>query len=107
MFIINNVLKMRNVESYERYRTVFINDEVEIAVDEYPFGIALEIENKSNSNNPEEVVKKWVKKIGLDINKSYRLSWNDKYRELCNAQDIKQYNHVTFDLPMSQVIDYK
>lgn len=105
MFIINNVLKMKNIESYERYRTIFINDEIEIAVDEYPFGIALEIENKSDSYSPEEVVKKWVKKIGLDISKSYRLSWDDKYRELCNVQGIKQYNHVTFDLPMPQVID--
>lgn len=105
MFIINNVLKMKNVESYERYRTIFTNDEIEIAVDEYPFGIALEIENKSDSINPEEVVKKWIEKIGLDISKSYRLSWDDKYRELCNNQGIKQYNHVSFDLPMPQVID--
>ena len=105
MFIINNVLKMKNIESYERYRTIFINDEIEIAVDEYPFGIALEIENKSDSYSPEEVVKKWVKKIGLDISKSYRLSWDDKYRELCNDQGIKQYNHVSFDLPMPQVTD--
>ena len=67
MFIINNnVLKMKSVESYERYRTIFVNDEIETAVDEYPFGIALEIENKSS--NPEEVVKKWVEIIGLDIN---------------------------------------
>ena len=62
---------------------------------------------RSDSYSPEEVVKKWVKKIGLDISKSYRLSWNDKYRELCNSQGVKQYNHVTFDLPMPQVIDYK
>ena len=34
------------VESYERYRTVFENEDVEISVDEYPFGICLEIENK-------------------------------------------------------------
>ena len=105
MFIIINVLKMKNVESYERYRTIYTNDEIENAIDEYPFGIALEIENKSVSDNPEGVVKKWVKKIGLDITKSYRLSWDDKYRELCNNQSVKQYNHVTFDLPMPQVID--
>lgn len=105
MFIINDVLKMKNVESYERYRTIYTNDEIEIAVDEYPFGIALEIENKSNSDNPDKIVKKWVKRIGLDISKSYRLSWDDKYRELCNSQGVKQYSHVTFDLPMPEVID--
>lgn len=105
MFIVNNVLKMKNVESYERYRTIYTNDEIEVAVDEYPFGIALEIENKSNSDKPEEIVKKWVEIIGLDISKSYRLSWDDKYRELCYSQGVEQYNHVTFDLPMPEVID--
>lgn len=105
MFIINNVLKMKSVESYERYRTIFVNDEIEIAVDEYPFGIALEIENKSKSSNPEEVVKKWVEIIGLDINKAYRLSWDDKYSSLCKSQNVKRYNHVTFGLPMPKVIE--
>lgn len=105
MFLISNVLKMKDIESYERYRTIFSNDDVEISVDEYPFGIALEIENKSLNKNPEEVVKKWVEILGLDINKSYRLSWDDKYSELCREQNIKQYNHVTFDLPMPEVIE--
>ena len=103
MFLINNVLKMKDVESYERYRTIFTNEEVEISVDEYPFGIALEVENKSNTKDPREVVKKWVEILGLDINKAYRLSWDDKYSELCKSQNIKQYSHVTFDLPMPRV----
>lgn len=103
MFLIKNVLKMKDIESYERYRTRFLNDEIEISVDEYPFGIALEIENKSKSADPEEIVKKWVKNLGLDLNDAYRLSWDDKYRELCQKQNIKQYSHVTFDLPMPEV----
>lgn len=105
MFLIDNVLKMKPVESYERYRTIFVNDDIEISVDEYPFGIALEIENKSEDKNPQETVKKWVDVLGLNINDSYRLSWDDKYSELCKNQGIKQYNHVTFDLPMPKVID--
>jgi len=105
MFIINNVLKMKSVESYERYRTIFTNDDVEIAVDEYPFGVALEIENKSDDKDPEDVVKKWTELLGLNIKDSYRLSWDDKYTELCNAQGIEHYNHVTFDKPMPKVMD--
>ena len=105
MFLINNVLKMKNVESYERYRTAFTNDEIEISVDEYPFGIALEIENKSNNTSPKRVVRKWTEILGLDIDKAYRLSWDDKYSELCKSQNIKQYNHVTFDKPMPKVIE--
>lgn len=104
-FIINNVLKMKDIESYERYRTVFVNDEIEIAVDEYPFGIALEIENKSENGDPEEIVKKWTELLGLDIKKSYPLSWDDKYSELCKKQGVTQFNHVTFDKPMPKVLD--
>lgn len=105
LFIINNVLKMKSIESYERYRTIYYNDEIEISVDEYPFGIALEIENKSNSENPKEIVKKWIEILNLDINKSYRLSWDDKYTELCREQNVEIYKHVTFDLPMPEIID--
>lgn len=105
MFIINNVLKMKSIESYERYRTIFTNDDVEISVDEYPFGIALEIENKSNDKDPEEIVKKWAELLGLNIKDAYRLSWDDKYTELCKEQGIEHYNHVIFDLPMPKVVD--
>ena len=103
MFIINNVLKMKSIESYERYRTIFTNEDVEISVDEYPFGVALEIENKSNDKAPEVVVKKWTELLGLNIKDAYRLSWDDKYTELCKEQGIEHYNHVTFDLPMPKV----
>ena len=30
---------------------------IEIALDEYPFGLALEIENKSKEKNPQTIVK--------------------------------------------------
>ncbi len=96
---------MKSIESYERYRTIFTNDDVEISVDEYPFGIALEIENKSNNKNPELVVKKWTELLGLNIKDAYRLSWNDKYTELCKEQGIEHFNHVTFELPMPKVCE--
>lgn len=105
MFIINNVLKMKPVDSYERYRTTFTNDNIEISVDEYPFAVALEIENKSTDKDPEEVVKNWTELLGLDIKDAYRLSWDDKYTELCKEQGIEHYNYVTFDLPMPKIIE--
>ena len=103
LFIIENVMHFTTIESYERYRTVFTNEDIEISVDEYPFGIALEIENKSDTKDPEEVVKGWTSKIGLDIKNSYRLSWDDKYSELCKEQNIEIYNEVTFDKKMPVV----
>ena len=105
IFIIEEVLKMKSIESYERYRTIYHNNEIEIAIDEYPFGIALEIENKSNSENPKEVVKKWTEILNLDINNSYKLSWDDKYTSLCREQNIEIYKHVTFDKEMPVVND--
>lgn len=103
LFIVSNVMHFTTVESYERYRTVFENDEVEISVDEYPFGVCIEIENKSATKNPEDVVKEWVNRIGLNINDAYRLSWDDKYLELCEEQGIERFNEVTFDRPMPSV----
>lgn len=103
IFIIENVMHFTTVESYERYRTIFENNEVEISVDEYPFGVCIEIENKSLDKNPEEVVKKWVNKIRFNINEAYRLSWDDKYLELCEEQGIERFNEVTFDKPMPSI----
>lgn len=103
MFIINNVMHFTVVESYERYRTIFTNEDIEISVDEYPFGIALEIENKSVNKNPDEIIKYWVDKLGLRMENSYRLSWDDKYLELCKEQNVTVYNEVTFDKEMPSV----
>ena len=102
MFIINNVLHMKDVESYERYRTCFINEDIEISVDLYPFGIALEIESKSNKS-PKEVISYYTNILGLDIKDAYRLSWDDKYTELCNEQGIEHYSDVTFDKIMPEI----
>ena len=105
IYIIEEVMHFRVVESYERYRTIFENNDIKIAVDEYPFGVCIEIENKSLDKNPEEVVKYWTKRIGLDINKAYRLSWDDKYEELCHKEGTEVYKEVTFDKPMPQIKD--
>ena len=103
IFIIENVMHFKVVDSYERYRTIFTNEDVEISIDEYPFGIALGIENKSSTKNPEEVVMNYVSKLKLNIKDSYRLSWDDKYVELCKEQNKEIYNEVTFDKDMPSI----
>ena len=102
VFIIKEVIHMTEVQSYERYRTTFINDEIEIALDEYPFGLALEIESKT-SDKQEEVINKYVKLLNLDYKDSYRLSWDDKYEELCKEQNVEKYNHVLFGKEMPEI----
>ena len=105
IFLVENVLHLNIVESYERYRNVFTNEDIEIVVDEYPFGIAVEIENKSKIKNVEEVIKDWVSKLNFDLNKAYRLSWDDKYNELCKSQNIPISNVVRFNANMPKILD--
>ena len=102
MFIVKEVLHMSEVEAYERYRTVFSNKEVEIVLDEYPFGLALEIEAKAKTNQ-ENIVDKYVKLLNLNYEDSYRLSWDDKYEELCREQNKEKYNIVLFNKDMPKV----
>ena len=103
VFIISNVLHMEKVESYERYRTTYVNSEVEIAIDEYPFGLAIEIEAQKMVENPTKVVNSYIEKLDLDENRRYRLSWDDKYEELCKEQGVEHFKYVEFEKPMPQV----
>lgn len=95
--LLEQVLKMKRIESYQRYRNVFVNSDVEIVVDKYPFGIALEIENKSKIKNGEDVINKWVKELNLNIKERFKLSWDDKYTSLCKEQGITPVKDVIFD----------
>ena len=105
LYLLNNVLHLELVESYERYRNRFYNDDIEIVVDHYPFGIAIEVENKSIDKDGVSIVNEWINNIGLDINDSYRLSWDDKYEELCREQNKNIEKSVSFDKDMPKVLD--
>ena len=102
-FLLENVLHLNMVESYERYRSIFCNDDIEIAVDEYPFGLCVEFESKSKTNVGEAVINEWVNKLSFNINEAYRLSWDDKYTELCKEQNKKVENIVRFNKEMPEV----
>ena len=101
--LLEEVIHLSIVESYERYRSIFSNEDIEIVVDEYPFGLCVEIENKSKTKDAETVIKEWLSKLKLDINEAYRLSWDDKYFELCTEQNIEIYNVVRFDKDMPKI----
>lgn len=101
--LLESVLHLELVESYERYRSIFCNEDVEIVVDEYPFGICIEIENKSETKDAESVLNEWINKLKFDINEAYRLSWDDKYSELCKEQNKNVENIVRFNKDMPQI----
>lgn len=95
IYLTENVVKLKRVESYERYRTSYINNDIEISIDEYPFGIALELEAKSDVNQ-EKIIDRYMKLLDLNYENSYRLSWDDKYEELCLEQGIDKKHDVLF-----------
>ena len=103
--LLGNVLHLSIVESYERYRSIFCNDDIEIVVDEYPFGLCIELENKSKTKNPEEVIKEWLNKLNFNIKDAYRLSWDDKYAELCKEQNKEIEKIVRFNKNMPQIFN--
>ena len=72
--LLQNVIHLDLVESYEKYRSVYSNKEIEIVVDEYPFGIALEIEDKTHTDKAKEIINYWLEKLNLNINDAYQLS---------------------------------
>ena len=102
LYLLENVIHMELVESYERTRHVFSNEDIEVVVDIYPFMIAVEVENKSKEKDPKSVILYYLNLLGLNLKDSYRLSWDDKYEELCKSQNIKQYNIVdkTKEMPV-------
>ena len=55
--------------------------------------------------NAKEVIIYWVNKLKLDINKSYKLSWDDKYSELCKEQNKNIESIVSFNSDMPKIIE--
>ena len=94
IYLLENVLHMTLIESYTRTRHIFKNEDIEVAVDIYPFMIAIEIENKSKEKDPKAVILYYLNLLNFKLEESYKLSWDDKYDELCDEQNIKKENHV-------------
>lgn len=97
--LLENALNMEKVEIYERYVHVFENDDIKILLIRYPFMITLELINLS-VDYKEEAILYWLSRLNLDINKSYKLSWDDKYKELCIQQNKTIEKYVLFNKEM-------
>lgn len=75
-------------------------------MDVYPFALAIEIENKSLDKDPKTVILYYLQKLGLSLEDSYKLSWDDKYEELCVEQNIEKYNIVEFGKKMPTYLNF-
>ena len=60
---------------------------------------------KTKTKDPNSVIEDWLNKLQFDINDAYRLSWDDKYAELCNRQNKKVENNGRFGKDMPVVND--
>ncbi len=92
-FHILNKMGYEITTSYERYREIYKIRGVKITIDEFPFGYILEIEGS------EKNINKICKLLKLRKEKSYALSCDDIYVELCEKKNIKPKNHILFNDP--------
>jgi len=88
-----NKMGYQPTTSYERYRETYLVRDVKITLDQFPFGYILEIEGN------EDEIEKSCDLLGLDIKKSYPLSCDDAYVDLCKKKGIKPKDHILFDDP--------
>lgn len=90
-FQILNKMGYEITNSYERYRETYKTKETKITLDEFPFGYVLEIEGDENDINEA------CGFLKLDMEKSYALSCDDAYADLCEKENKKPKNHILFD----------
>jgi len=116
--LIENILKMPYKSGYELYRIKWLvkveesSDakdkpsnsrtqetqtpaQVEITLNHYPYGLALELELVKGSD--ANALIKIVKMLNLDPKDSSNLSTDDMYEKLCKEQGITPKNEIMFD----------
>lgn len=92
-FHILNKMGYEVTTSYERFRETYKANHTKITLDEFPFGYILEIEG------PEKNIDEVCGTLKLDKKKSYALSCDDAYVELCKKNKITPKDHILFDDP--------
>jgi len=85
-----NKMGFQPTTSYERYRETYLTRNIKITLDQFPFGYILEIEGN------EDEIEKVCDLLGLDFKKSYPLSCDDAYVDLCKKKNLKPKDHILF-----------
>lgn len=99
--ILENVLKCKRMSSYERYRNIYKKDGLSITIDEFPYGVMLEVELE---DAVEEDLMKFIEELGLLPENAYNLSCDDKYVELCEEVGCEVKDDILFvDKDMPQI----
>jgi len=87
-----NKMGYKKTTSYERFRETFVTpNHIKITLDEFPYGVVLEIEGEESDLIELE------KELGLSNEDRYALSCDDLYRELCQKEGKKHKQDISFD----------
>ncbi len=78
-------------DGYERHRETYTYDDLKITLDEFPFGNILEIEGE------KENIERLCSILNLKVSDSYKLSCDDYYSELCQANNIIPKKYISFE----------
>ncbi|MCL4392671.1 class IV adenylate cyclase [Patescibacteria group bacterium] len=92
--IMEKILKMMEftkTTSYERYRTYFHKNNVEVMIDEFPYGVFIEIEG--NENN----IIKISNDLGFNMKNNLTDSCDTIYTKRCIEKGIEPSKHILFN----------
>lgn len=82
--------------SYERFRTTWTTivdgRKVKIELDEFPFGIYIEIEGPDNL-----IIKKVANKIGIDPSTHIETSYDGVYNNIMLDRGLEPQPHIRFE----------
>lgn len=96
-----DIIGLSERDSYERIRKTYSNEEIQVTIDEFPFGYVIELEGE------EAFVVKY--ELGLDMKDyiNYQKSCDDLYEDLCLKKGITPKKHILFnDTEMPLIEDF-
>lgn len=85
------IIGLTERDSYERRRKTFSNKDIQLTIDEFPFGYIAEVEGK------EKKVLEYEKLLNMSNFVQYGASCDDVYIELCQKKRIKPKCHILFE----------
>lgn len=101
LIAIFKIIGLSERDSYERIRKTYANNNIQLTIDEFPFGYIIELEGQ------EDKILDYEKKLGMENYIHYEKSCDDVYKELCVKKGVTVKKHITFDdLEMPQLEDY-
>ena len=95
------IIGLTERDSYERRRKTFSNNDIQLTIDEFPFGYIAEIEGE------EKKVLEYEKLLNMSNLVQYGASCDDVYMELCHKKGIKPKTSILFsDTDMPKLEEY-